>query len=84
MNYDLGKTEIAKGVRVSSAAIWYDLFGGYFQYETWIFSDNVNQPSRQSIHGTAYYKSYRLEEKTKKIHEYISNNLKQRLNQNKS
>jgi hypothetical protein len=52
-NIDLGKTKITDEVRVSSAAIWYDVLGGYYQYETWVFSEDKNFKSEHTIHGTS-------------------------------
>lgn len=52
VNIDLGKTQITDKIRVSSAAIWYELHQ-YYQLETWIFSEDKERcPSRQVIHGT--------------------------------
>jgi hypothetical protein len=52
-NVDLGKTQIADNVRVSSAAIFYEMwFGDYYQYETWIFSKDERIKSRMFIWGT--------------------------------
>lgn len=79
-NYDLGKTAITDKIRVSSAIVRYPNGGTipeYFQYETWIFSDDLRQKSTQVIHGTSheehdiYY--VRL---AKKVHKQISQNLK--------
>jgi hypothetical protein len=79
-NIDLGKTQITDKIRVSSAAIYYDgmWFGNYYQLETWIFSDDKErQESHQIIHGTCGNNiPEKLIAKTKKVHDYISNNLK--------
>jgi len=78
-NIDLGKTQITPTIRVSSAAIFYDLGHlQYFQYETFIFSKDPSQRTIQQIHGTCQWRSDRLERKTNKIHNYIANNLKLR------
>jgi hypothetical protein len=75
-SHDLGKTQITDKIRVSSAALYYQAdFGDYYQYETWIFSDDIRQRSKQVIHGTSLYTSKNLEDKTKKVHKYISDNL---------
>lgn len=51
-NIDLGKTQITDKIRVSSAAIFYqEMFGDYYQIETWIFSDDKSLKSRMFIHG---------------------------------
>lgn len=51
---DLGKTQITDKIRVSSAAILYahEPWGPRWQVETWIFSDDRRQASRQIIHGS--------------------------------
>lgn len=78
-NYDLGKTQITENIRVSSAAIFYEAeFGNYFQYETFVFSDSPKIKSRQIIHGSNCGKSESLENKTRKIHDYISSNLQRK------
>lgn len=78
-SYNLGKTRITDQIRISSAAIHYEAAGvcgdDYFQYETFIFSDDPRQRTRHVIHGTAYSKSVTLEEKTKKAHAQICANL---------
>jgi len=52
-NIDLGKTQITDKIRVSSAAIFYqEMFGDYYQVETWIFSDDERIKSKMQIHGT--------------------------------
>lgn len=55
-NIDLGKTQLNEKMRVSSAAIFYEnsFFGDYYQYETWIFSDNPLYKSRMFIWGTSH------------------------------
>jgi hypothetical protein len=54
MNKDLGKTQITKDIRVSSAAIFYkEWFGDYYQYETWIFSSDSRLKPRQFTWGTS-------------------------------
>lgn len=79
-NIDIAKTIITDGVRVSSAAIFYEGFPiDYYQYETWIFSDIDNMPSKQIIHGAYSEPNESLHRKAKIIHEYISNELKEKL-----
>lgn len=53
-NIDLGKTQITDKIRVSSAAIFYEeIFGSYYQLETFIFSDDKErQPTKMQIHCT--------------------------------
>lgn len=78
MSVDLGKIKINDLVRVSSAAIFLSAnFGDYTQYETWIFSKDNKQKTRQVIHGTNFGHKLNtfFEAKTKKIHKYISDNL---------
>lgn len=78
-NVDLGKTQITPLIRVSSAAIFYEEseIHPYFQYETFIFSSDPRQETKQIVHGTNPYGwSKKLEAKTVKIHNYISENLK--------
>lgn len=78
-NYDLGKTQITENIRVSSTAIFYEAwFGNYFQYETFVFSEDPKIKSRQIIHGSNVGKSESLENKTRKIHDYISRNLQRK------
>lgn len=78
-NINIDKTQITEKIRVSSAAVFYnEMFGNFYQYETWIFSDDARQPSKQVIHGTYPEPSDQLLTKTKIIHEYISNELKER------
>lgn len=82
-NIDLGKTQITDKIRVSSAAIFYDeVFGRRYQIETFIFSDDPKISTQQIIHGDCYpfnpLSRYVLN--CQKVHEYISNNLKQKLN----
>jgi len=76
-NIDLGKTQITDLIRVSSAAIFYEEhFGNYFQYETFIFSKDPNQKTHQIIHGTCWSEpSEKLAAISKKVHNYIANNL---------
>ncbi len=81
-NINLGKTQITDKIRVSSAAIFYEAwFGDYYQLETWIFSDDKElQRSRQVIHCTTGREiPERRVEEVKKVHRYISDNLKQKL-----
>ena len=52
-NVDLGKTQITDKIRVSSAAIFYqELFGNFYQLETFIFSDDKRLKTRMFIHLT--------------------------------
>jgi hypothetical protein len=52
---NLGKTQITKKIRVSSAAIFYEgnWFGNYYQYETFIFSDDPGFKTRMWIWGSS-------------------------------
>lgn len=72
-SYDLGKTQISDACRVSSAAIYYEnnLFGDYYQYETFIFGVIC----RQFIHGTNRHESGLLELKTRKFHRRLCRKL---------
>lgn len=80
-NIDLGKTKITDLVRVSSAAIYYDMgHYQYYQFETFIFSYDARIKTRQVIHGSCQHFNGTLADKTIKIHEYISNNLIELLN----
>lgn len=83
-NIDLGKTQITEQVRVSSAAIFYKspFFGDYYQFETFIFSEDKGvQKSRQIIHGTTWNINHNfLLQQTKKVHAYVSNNLTRKFN----
>lgn len=80
-NIDLGKTQIIDDIRVSSAAIAYEFTEWgvpYYQYETWIFSDNSKCKSRMFIWGTSngrepYQKMVGL---TMRAHKRISNVMK--------
>lgn len=73
------QTQITDFIRVSTAAICYeDEFLTYYQYETWIFSDEPKQRTRQIIHACSRYDpDWKIEMKAEKVHDYISNNLKQ-------
>lgn len=86
-NIDLAKTQITASIRVSTAAIWREEhFGKYFIVETWIFSDDPRQKSRQIIHGTPseFSVSQALQaaqeppefRTAQKVHRQIANNLK--------
>lgn len=76
-NVDLGKTQITDLIRVSSAAIYYECWPfNYWQYETFIFSNDDNVKTKQVIHGTSGQDgSHKLECETKKVHKYIADNL---------
>jgi len=78
---DLGKTQITDKIRVSTAAIFREeYFGKYWLIETWIFSDDLRQRSRQIIHGSSSgdTPSPRLCDKAKEVHQHISYNLHQK------
>jgi len=81
-NYDLGKTQITDNVRVSSAALWREEFGGYFLVETWCFSEDPRQRSFQIIHGTPAgsisANSCEVEDAWK-IHQYVVAGLRRKL-----
>lgn len=80
MNKDLGHTVITDKIRVSSAAIksFSPHTGEYYQYETFIFSDDERQKTRQVIHGTSDNNNDEyLTALTKKIHRRIADNLKE-------
>ena len=83
------QTIISPKIYVSTAAIWYDWgIGGYgpskyFQYETWCFSDDINQRSFQIIHGCCGWIDFYLLKSSIKIHRYISNNLKEKYIRNR-
>lgn len=69
LNVDIGKTRITDKIRVSSAIIFYEIGTMYyFQYETWVFSDDDRQKSRQFIHGTSLFKTDKLAAKTITFH----------------
>lgn len=76
-NVDLGKTRITDKIRVSSAAIYYGnaFFGSYYQLETFIFSDDERQKSRQIIHYTTSSVTENDKERIAIIHTRISNGL---------
>lgn len=75
-NIDIAKTQVTDKIRVSSAALFYEeSFGNFYQYETWVFSEDPKQPYKQVIHGTYHEPNDQLLNKTKIIHEYISNEL---------
>jgi hypothetical protein len=77
-NISIAKTQISDLIRVSSAAIFYNYQNTYYQYETWVFSDDARQPSRQIIHGTDTVLNDRLLTKTKVIHDFVSDELKEK------
>lgn len=52
-NFNIVATQITELIRVSSAAIYYE-HENRFQVETWIFSSDPIQKSRQFIHGSSY------------------------------
>lgn len=81
-NIDFGKTRITDKIRVSSAAIWYELHE-YYQLETWIFSDDKERyKSKQTIHGTCTRSiPESLIQKTKTFHRRVANGLIKKFNQ---
>ena len=79
MNKDLGKTRITNDIRISSAAIFYEHTSWgqpYFQYETFIFSDNPSKgvKTRMFIWGTSSGKeiSNKYIQLTERAHRRIS------------
>ena len=81
-SFNIASTVINDFVRVSSAGIVYEeSFGGYVQYETWIFSeDKQMQSDRQVIHGTPSEPMECYEELAKKVHGYVVEGLKKKFN----
>ena len=74
-NIDLGKTRITDKIRVSSAAIFYggNWFGDYYQYETFIFSDDDTFKTRTFIWGTSGGEVCdKIKEITERAHRRIS------------
>ena len=77
MNIGLGKTQITEQIRVSSAAIFYehtDWGIPYYQYETFIFSDDPKFKTRMFIWDTSGGKDINknLSELTKRAHRRIA------------
>ncbi len=66
---NLGSDVITKKIRVSTAKFPSTLYD--FVWETWIFSDDERQKSRQLWHKT--------EQEAIKVHNYIVNNLERSL-----
>lgn len=81
-NIDLGKTQITDKIRVSSAAIFYEFWGGdYYQLETFIFSDDPSQKTRMIIHGTTGREVSEIrKQEVYKVHKYIADNLIKKFN----
>jgi hypothetical protein len=80
---NLGKDTITNRVRVSTAALLRidPHVGDYWLVETWIFSGDPRQLSRQIIHGTCNScsePSDRLIERAMRVHEHIVRNLRGR------
>jgi hypothetical protein len=85
-NIDMGKTRINDDVRVSSAAIFYnEMFGSFYQLETWVFSENKQViKSRMFIHETVSPYLDTVESRkwlVDNFHRRISNILSKKLNQ---
>ncbi len=72
-------SQITPLIRVSSAAIWYGptyfSSNGYYQFETWCFSEDKRQRSFQIIHGTHYRIDAAWIIDAVKIHQHIKRNL---------
>ena len=85
-NIDLGKTQITDLIRVSSAAIYYEeMFGSFYQIETWIFSDDERVKSRMFIHCTPPPRLEYVESKrwlVNNFHRRVANLLRKELNVN--
>jgi hypothetical protein len=84
-NENLAHTQITDTIRVSTASIFYEAhFGNYLQVETFIFSKDERISTQQIIHGTcsAEYPNTKLFDKAKKAHNYISENLKNKIYEN--
>lgn len=68
-SYNIASTKVCDGVRVSSAAIYYNEFWGQrWQFETWIFSDRPEVKSHQFIHGNGESGDKRFEARAKRCH----------------
>ena len=79
-NFRIMHTQITPEIRVSTAAIRYEIYNSYglrpyFQYETFIFHEDDSR-TIQRIHGTSSDVSHELILKSIKAHKHISNNLK--------
>jgi len=84
-NIQIKHSQITNKVRVSSAAIWYEIYNQYglmpyYQYETWCFSDDPEQRSFQVIHGTPHSQDAYYHNKAITVHEHIVNNLSKKFN----
>jgi hypothetical protein len=81
---DLGKSQITPIIRVSSAALMRDdWWGSWWLVETWIFSDDPRQKSRQIIHGDSGAGGGRPPHEricatARKVHGQIAENLRRR------
>lgn len=76
-NLNLGKTKISDTMRVSSAGIAYEHTEWgvpYYQYETFIFSDNPKFKTRMFIWGTSNGRnpSEKMKELTERAHRRIA------------
>ena len=71
-NKSIQYTLIKPGVKVSSAAIYYqEIWGDRWQYETWIFR-NDGIESKMAIHGSSsHFPNERLENISKKFHRRV-------------
>jgi len=79
-NFNIESTVLTNEIRVSTAGVWLSFeHGSYLQYETWVFSKDPNQRSIQVIHGTHYAESEVLDRISRKVHNYMVNNLKKKL-----
>lgn len=75
---NLASTIITPKIRVSSGVIDYDAAPvPYTQYETFIFSNDPSQRTRQIIHGTDFQESKFQCERAVKIHGQIVRNLQE-------
>lgn len=71
-NVTLSQDSITPKVWVSTAAICLGAhFGLYWQVETWIFSEDPRQRTRQVIHGTRSVQRFEWEWKDLFAHEYL-------------
>ena len=78
-SHQLAHCAVTKRIRVSTAAIYReDRLGMYWQVETWIFSNDARQKSRQVVHGTfggLNGPSGEFVAKALRAHRHISNNM---------
>ena len=80
INVSIKQDQITDKVRVSTAAIWYNIYNEYgltpyYQYETWCLSNDPQQRSFQVIHGTSSSQNAYYHNEAIKVHKYIVNNL---------